>query len=206
MAFDRYGPAWDRRCMVVDPKGRFMTARTFPRLLRVQPALTPEGVWVHRACPICFAVANPGKCRHTRDRLARCPGCPRGWCLVLSLVFALSETECRLVFANDPQQRRVDTDWFSGEHAVSFADGFPVLLVNRGSLDDLNRRMPAPLEMARFRANIEVEGFEPFAEDQWASVQAGSVLLKICKPCSRCVLTTVNPATLEKGWNPSYAC
>lgn len=46
MAFDRYGPAWDRRYMVVDPKGRFMTARTFPRLLRVQPALTPEGVWV----------------------------------------------------------------------------------------------------------------------------------------------------------------
>lgn len=64
--------------------------------------------------------------------------------------------------------------------------------------------MPAPLEMARFRANIEVEGFEPFAEDQWASVQAGSVLLKICKPCSRCVLTTVNPATLEKGLEPLH--
>jgi len=85
---------------------------------------------------------------------------------------------------------------------VSFADGFPFLLVSAASLDGLNRRLSLPVPMDRFRPNIVIEGCEPHAEDDWSRVRIGEVEFRFVKPCARCVVTTVDQATGERKREP----
>lgn len=81
---------------------------------------------------------------------------------------------------------------------MGFADGFPLLVVNQSSLDELNSRLSTPVDMRRFRPNIVVEGADDWAEDAWRRIRIGNSTLDIVKPCSRCVMTTVNPDTGTK--------
>jgi len=85
---------------------------------------------------------------------------------------------------------------------VSFADAFPLLLIAQSSLDELNSRLATPVPMRRFRPNLVVEGCEPFAEDTWKEIRIGNVPLHVVKPCARCVVTTVDTRTGEKGEEP----
>ena len=82
---------------------------------------------------------------------------------------------------------------------MHFADGFPLLLIGQASLDDLSQRVGRPLEMLRFRPNLVVEGSAAFAEDGWKRIRIGSVEFVVAKPCSRCILTTLDPATGERN-------
>ncbi|MBA3760335.1 MAG: MOSC domain-containing protein [Gemmatimonadales bacterium] len=85
---------------------------------------------------------------------------------------------------------------------MSFADGFPFLIISEESLADLNRRFSDPLLMNRFRPNLVVAGGEPFAEDNWSNIEIGGVRLRVVKPCARCVVTTTDQATGERGKEP----
>ena len=88
----------------------------------------------------------------------------------------------------------------SSVHPVSFADGFPFLVTSQTSLDDLNRRMPWKAEMRRFRPNVVLEGAAgPWEEDRWEQVMLGTVPVRLVKPCSRCIMTTVDPDTGERS-------
>ncbi|EGH46056.1 MOSC:MOSC, N-terminal beta barrel protein, partial [Pseudomonas syringae pv. pisi str. 1704B] len=82
---------------------------------------------------------------------------------------------------------------------VGFADGFPLLLIGQGSLDDLSARMGRPQEMLRFRPNLVIEGAEAFAEDGWKRIRIGDIEFQLLTPCARCILTTVDPATGERS-------
>jgi uncharacterized protein YcbX len=79
---------------------------------------------------------------------------------------------------------------------VSFADGYPVLVIGQSSLDDLNTRLSEPVSMIRFRPNLVFEGGLPYDEDQWYEFTVGNLTFYGVKPCARCILTTVDP---EKG-------
>lgn len=79
---------------------------------------------------------------------------------------------------------------------LGFADGFPFLLINEASLQDLRQRCPAGIKLEQFRPNLVITGASAWAEDSWSTVRIGEVLFDVPKPCSRCVLTTVSP---EKG-------
>ena len=85
---------------------------------------------------------------------------------------------------------------------MGFADGFPFLLISQASLDELNRRLETPLPMDRFRPNIVVEGCEPHDEDGWNRMTAGEMSFRVVKPCARCVITTTDQATGERGREP----
>jgi uncharacterized protein YcbX len=85
---------------------------------------------------------------------------------------------------------------------VSFADGFPFLMISEESLADLNRRLADPLPMNRFRPNLVVAGGEPYAEDGWERIEIGGVRLRVVKPCARCLVTTTDQATGERGSEP----
>jgi len=78
---------------------------------------------------------------------------------------------------------------------VAFSDGFPLLLISESSLFDLNRRVPEVITMKRFRPNLVVKNTDPYQEDNWEAIKIGDCELQIVKPCSRCVLTTVDPET-----------
>lgn len=91
----------------------------------------------------------------------------------------------RLVYMPDTTRRRADGRYAPKGHYVSFADGYPVLLVGQASLDELNRRLAQPLPMNRFRPNFVFTGGEPFEEDTWRDFTVGEVPFRGVKPCAR---------------------
>jgi MOSC domain-containing protein len=85
---------------------------------------------------------------------------------------------------------------------IALTDGAPLLLIGDASLDDLNRRLAKPLLMNRFRPNLVVSGFEAYAEDTWKRISIGAMRFEIVRPCPRCVATTVDQISAERGDEP----
>jgi uncharacterized protein YcbX len=85
---------------------------------------------------------------------------------------------------------------------VSFADGYPLLIIGQASLDGLNARLTEPLPMNRFRPNLVFTGGEPHEEDNWSDFRVGTISFRGVKPCGRCVMTTIDQQTAEKGGEP----
>jgi uncharacterized protein YcbX len=110
--------------------------------------------------------------------------------------------DCRLFFMPESTRREVDPTYAAPTDQVGFADGFPFLLISEASLADLNQRLEQPLPMARFRPNLVVSGCEPYAEDSWKRIRIGELTFRVAKPCSRCVIPTINPETAEKSVEP----
>ncbi|WP_128544487.1 MOSC domain-containing protein [Larkinella soli] len=108
----------------------------------------------------------------------------------------------RLVHMPDDARRPVDQKYARPGDLVSFADGYPFLAIGTGSMDELNRRLDQPLEMTRFRPNLIMEGTRPHEEDTWYHFRIGGLDFYGVKPCARCVLTTVDPQTGQKGKEP----
>jgi uncharacterized protein YcbX len=106
--------------------------------------------------------------------------------------------ECRLVYMDDLCERSTDPQFSLSHDIVSFADGFPCLLISEASLEDLNTRAPMQVSMRRFRPNLVISGCPAFAEDEWQRLRIGSVEFAAVKLCSRCVLTTIDPKTSEQ--------
>lgn len=116
----------------------------------------------------------------------------------------------RLVHLDDPAVRRpVDPRYALPGETVSLADAYPVLLATTASLDALNAWIaqgehPAegPLPMTRFRPNLVVAGAEAWAEDGWRRIAIGDAVFRGVRECGRCVVTTIDPLTAERGKEP----
>lgn len=189
------GLQWDRRWMLVDASGLFMTGRKFPRLTLIQSRVIPEGIEVSApdmpslVVPVDFPFEKNLSVRVWSDQCL----VPAYGKFIDQWFSSFLNTDCHLVFMPTGFVRRVDPAYASPQDQVSFADGFPLLLISEGSLADVNQRLPIPVPMDRFRPNLVVRGCEAFAEDSWQRIRIGEVLLKVAKPCSRCVFTTVDP-------------
>ena len=106
-------------------------------------------------------------------------------------------TDCRLVYMPESTRRATNATYGGPGNIVSFADGYPFLLTNEGSLAGLNERLAQPIPMNRFRPNVVVSGAPAFAEDDWSDLAIGGVAFRIVKPCGRCQVTTTDQATGE---------
>jgi uncharacterized protein YcbX len=115
---------------------------------------------------------------------------------------ALLGAPASIVFMPDDVERPVRPDFAKAGDHVSFADAFPLLVATTASLDDLNARLDRPLPMNRFRPNVVVDGCAPWAEDGWRHARVGPVPLRLPKPCDRCVVTTTDQRTGERGVEP----
>jgi uncharacterized protein len=199
------GIVHDREYMVVDPDGRFLTQRELPRMALIRPTLRPDGLSLAAPGmpPICVpAGTDRGRRRVTvwRDQVdALDQGGP-----VAAWLTHFLETPCRLVRQPADAVRPVDPAFAPRPtDQVSFTDGFPFLLTSEESLADLNRRLPTPLLMDRFRPSIVVRGCAaPYAEDTWAEVRIGELGFSVVKACARCAITTTDQATAERGVEP----
>jgi uncharacterized protein YcbX len=105
---------------------------------------------------------------------------------------------CHLVYMADDEIRPCDLTYAQQSDRTSFADGFPLLVISQASLKDLNARLEQPVPMQRFRPNFVVEGCDAFAEDTWKTMQINDVTFRVVKPCSRCIITTIDPETGKK--------
>jgi uncharacterized protein YcbX len=100
--------------------------------------------------------------------------------------------------------RRIANPQFAGPEPapIAFPDGFPVLLCNRASLDELNSRLSEPLPMERFRPSLVLDGLPAFAEDRIAAITAGPITLALVKPCTRCIIPSTDQRTGVRGFDP----
>lgn len=216
------GFRYDRRFMLVTPSGDFMTQRTNHHMALIEVAIDRLGepdatlhVW-HRhrpgnvlTLPLTVAPDAPGGTMPVSiwadenvPAVLVSPEADRWFSDAL-------DKPCRLVFMPHSTRRSVEPaharhDERGRPSAVSFADGYPYLLIGQASLDDLNQRLPQPVEMGRFRPNLVVRGSLPYDEDAWQQFRIGGMTFYGVKPCGRCVLTTVDPATGQKGREPLH--
>ncbi|MFD5181592.1 MOSC domain-containing protein [Streptomyces sp. NPDC058372] len=212
-AVEPWGLAGDRRWMLVDAEDRCITQRAFPSLALVSAEALPGG-GLRLAAPgqEPWEVAEPGPGAPTatveiwKDKVRAVLGDAAAGARLSSFLGA----EVRLVHLAAPaRDRLVDQKFGAPGETVSFADGYPLLVTTTASLAALNALIAegdhaaeGPLPMERFRPNIVVSGTAAWAEDTWARVAVGEVTFKVSKMCGRCVVTTTDQRTAERGKEP----
>lgn len=205
-----WGLAGDRRWMLVDTTGRFVSQRTQPRLATVTVRQQPDGALVVHAPSMDELVVVPGA--HTRATPVSVWGSELDALLADDEAHAWFATllgaDVRLVHLDDPTRRPVDPRYGNAFDRVSLADGFPLLLTTTGSLEALDALIGSPqssrtpLPMNRFRPNVVIDEPTAWVEDRWRRVRIGDVVFRVVKPCSRCVITTTDQRTGERGPEP----
>ncbi|MFZ5896674.1 MAG: MOSC domain-containing protein [Myxococcota bacterium] len=199
----RRGFARDRRWMVVDDTGRFITQRDTPALCLVGTRLLTDGIELSYPERDAFVLPNAYEEGLELDVSvwSHQGGAVKHEAASRWLSAALGRA-CALVYMPDRHERQVNPERARAGDLVSFADGYPFLLISEASLADLNSRLEQPLEMRRFRPNIVVSGAAPFAEDTWSELRMGGVGFRGVKGCDRCVVTTLDPDTGVAGKEP----
>ena len=197
------GLAGDRRWMVVDPEGKCLTGREHPRLVLVRGRIGDGGLRLEAPGhpPATVPRAAPGSGGDAARPVTMWNGDTRGVDAgdeAASWLSAVLQTPVRLVEMTDDCLRPPDPEVARPGDLVSFADCFPVLVIGRASLDELNARLEEPTSMRRFRPNLVVEGAPPFAEDHWWRVRIGEVEFEGAENCERCTFPTIDPETGTK--------
>jgi uncharacterized protein YcbX len=198
------GLAHDRRWMVVDPEGRFLSQRELPRMATVWTELD-DG-------QLSLAAPDVGEVRVPIEPPAAAPVRVQVWKSTCSALPVSREADgwlsdylglaCRLVYMPDSTERTSNPQYAGNGKRVGFADGYAYLVVGgaaRGAPQSrLAQKGRAALPMNRFRPNIVVSGARPFDEDRWRDLAMGQAVLRAAKPCGRCEVTTTDQSTGER--------
>jgi uncharacterized protein YcbX len=191
--------------MVVDAQGTFLTQRTHPRLARVVPDVGEEHLLLEAQGlpPLKIPLASGGDPVPVRvwkhAGMAIDTGAEaREW------LSELLGQPARLVRVAPGMDRVADRKYTEEQIApLAFPDGFPILVCNRASLEAINARMPQPVPMDRFRPNLVLTGLPAFAEDHIDELRIGELTVRLVKPCTRCVIPSIDQRTGEPSSNPT---
>jgi uncharacterized protein YcbX len=199
------GLAHDRRWMIVTPEGQFLSQRQLPQMALLQPVQRGELFYLahkQRDLPPLLLPAEPEAEPLTvtvwDDRVA-------ARAVSVEADAWLSEVlgrPCRLVYQPEEGHRPVDPRYAPAGEEVSFADGYPYLIIGQAALDALNARLAEPVPMDRFRPNFVFSGGEPHAEDGWDEFLIGEQAFRAVKPCARCQVVTIDQARARRGAEP----
>ncbi len=203
---EKRGLQFDRRRMLVDEKNQFLTQREFPQMAAFNVVISENDLVVsfeNEEISIPFEPQTTetasvkiwkSRCRATvyEDKINDWFG-------------QILQTDCKLVLMPE-ETRRIVSPFYAVskyEDTVSFADGYPFLLIGENSLAALNSKLEKPLPMNRFRPNFVVKDSAAFAEDNWKKIRIGNVIFHVVKPCARCVMTTIDQQTgISDGKEP----
>ena len=195
----------DRRWMLVDDRGVFMTQRGHPRMSLVRVRVEGDRLSLGApGMPDLDLPLDPEPGGGTLRTVVwgdevEAISCGRE---ASSWLSGFLGTGCRLAYMPEESERGVDPHYGRDGDLVGFADGFPFLLLSQASLDDLNARLKEPVPVDRFRPNIVFSGCEPYAEDGWRGVRIGEVPFRAVKRCARCSVTMVDQARGTRGKEP----
>jgi uncharacterized protein YcbX len=201
------GLSLDRRWMVVDDTGVFISQRSLPQLGLLQPLIREGEILLQHERKGYHTLAIPIEDQEEADKMEvvvwqdrvpaqRVSDQADEW---ISKILGVS---AHLVRMPESSQRMVDPEYARNKEIVSFADGYPFLIVGQASLNDLNQRVGKVLSIKRFRPNIVFTGGAPYAEDGWQGFRIGETIFFAVKPCARCKVTTIDPITQEAGPEP----
>jgi uncharacterized protein YcbX len=199
------GFQYDRRWMLVDGNHRFLSQREIPSMALLQVELSEKGLIVrHKTqdqAPLHIPLQPEGEPCMVEVWEDRCEANFVNHQVDQSLSDIL-QAPCRLVYMPDTTSRPVDQRYALNKEIVSFADGYPLLLIGQASLDDLNKRLLTPISISRFRPNIVFTGGLPYQEDDFKQFQIGDISFFGVKRCARCVITTIDQDTIARGKEP----
>lgn len=213
MEVDRFGPVDDRRFLIVDASGRFLTQREWPRMAQIR-VRSNGGNWTfsidHHHLPPVDIPKHPPDGMAVREVTVWRDSVLAEDCgdAIAALLTGFLGAPVRLVRAGRdykrviPEKRTPDALKPRGESLVAFGDAFPFLITSIASIGDLNSRLEVPVPMDRFRPNIVVTGCGPYEEDAWTRIRIGSVELHAAGPCERCVIITTDQHTGERAKEP----
>jgi len=196
------GLAFDRRWMLVDEKRQFITQREFPMMASIIVAISNGTLYAEHDGRQLELQAEPMSDDTITVKIWSSSVKARPYESDVNRWFSeILGTPCRLVLMPEETKRKVNPLYAVRrfQDTVSFADGYPFLLIGESSLTDLNSRLETPLPMNRFRPNLVVSGSEAFAEDRWKKIRVGETTFHVIKPCARCVITTVDQTRGEKA-------
>lgn len=184
----------DRRWMIVDAEGRFVSQRIHPSLARLNVEFTParvtmkdpEGGWV--SVPLTPETGRSVRVEVWKDSVTAIEAEQDATDFITSFLGVAS----RLVYMPDESVRPVDHAYSQTGDQVSFADGYPILLTTTSSLYDLNGRLDEAIPMNRFRPNIVVSGGEAWDEDEWTVIEIAGFSFRCAKPSARCGVISVD--------------
>lgn len=201
------GLKYDRRWMLTDEEGVFLTQRNIPQMALIHLSISEKDLNARFAADNSYpGISIPLQADNIQkvDVIIwndRCKAQLVGndyddW------FSDLLKVRCRLVYMPDTEKRIVEKKFISENKIVSFADAYPFLLIGQSSLDDLNSRLEQPIPMNRFRTNFVFTGGKPYEEDTWKKFEIGNVEFQAVKPCARCVITTTDQQTAERNEEP----
>jgi uncharacterized protein YcbX len=201
------GFEWDRQWMIVNAGGVFLTQRTLPQLARIVPQVTPDALVLNAPGLSALSVPLDAAGARTAVRIwdDGCVGIDQGSAAREWVSRAVGEA-VRLVRVS-PDMGRVANPKFAGATPapIGFPDGYPVLVCNEASLEDLNERLPERIPMERFRPNIVLRGLPAWAEDHIETLTLGPVELRLVKPCIRCTIPSIDQQSGERSTDPAPA-
>ncbi|KQV11196.1 molybdenum cofactor sulfurase [Rhizobium sp. Root1203] len=196
---DAFGLPGDRRAMMTDPDGHFITQRELPELARIEVRADASSLRLSMA---------------DKETVVSLPSADRRidvsiWKTIVSAGLADDDSnrtlsqwlgrDVRIVFFDDDARRTASAEWAGDGTPVAFADGYQILVTTTGSLKALNADLEAHGEgsvgMERFRPNIVIDTEEAWPEDRWAAIEIGGIRFDLVKPCARCIMTTQDQQT-----------
>lgn len=222
---DATGLAHDREWMVVDPQGVFLTQRSHPRMALIQPVLLEDGAVLALEAPGPHGDAHSDVLRHVVQPPAdaavlqvevwddQVAGHDQGDAVARWLSSYLG-SDCRLVRFDRSRQRPCSRKWTGDvEASTFFADGYPLLITTEAAGTELNARVQAAggpeVALLRFRVNLVLGGLDAHEEDHLDMLHirttSGVVTLRPIKPCTRCPIPDIDPATAESSLDVSTA-
>ncbi|MBT3812488.1 MAG: MOSC domain-containing protein [Gammaproteobacteria bacterium] len=199
------GFKYDRKWMLVDAQGNFLSQRNLPRMALIQTQIIDQQLVVSASgqedLPINLQMPA-GKTDHkvtiwndqcTAQEVSQ----------EASLWFSdVLQMSCSLVYQPEANIRSVDQKYAQATDQTSFSDGFPFLITSEASLALLNKQMDLALSMRRFRPNLVIKDCASYAEDYWRKISIGNISFRLPKPCARCAIPQINPDTALSDKEP----
>jgi uncharacterized protein len=198
------GLQYDRKWMLVDNSGQFLSQRKLPPMALIKTTLTDNHLILSASGmedlslpltpadgDIIYSTIWDDECDAQRVSQQA-----DQW------LSSFLNQDCRMVYQPDEMIRQVDPHYGRRTDNVAFSDGFPFLIISENSLVSLNREMQLNLPMTRFRPNLVISGCPAYAEDSWREISIGAIDFRLPKPCSRCAIPTIDPDTAQTGKEP----
>jgi hypothetical protein len=201
---DKTGLRYDRKWMLVDEQGQFLSQRRLPKMALIKTRIEQQQLLLSTSGYADLAVALDS---NTAEDVA-----VEIWgdqCLAKSAgreaddwLSRVLDAPCRLVYHPDDRVRQVDPDYALQTDETAYSDGFPFLIVSEASLQALNAAMQLQMGMNRFRPNLVASDCESYAEDSWREIEINDIGFRLPKPCSRCSVPSIDPETAIAGKEP----
>ena len=187
----------DRRFMLIDENNDLFTQREMPALARVSTRYVKQTLEISFDGESWHSMSrhfDKSKTEKVRVWNSHCDALVADGEINSRLSDALGK-KLRLVEMPPSTRRGINEGFNKGNEIVSFADGYPLLIIGEESLRDLNSRLEKEIPMNRFRPNLVVSDVNPYAEDNWKKIKIGKTVFRATKPCARCVVTTIDQET-----------